>query len=102
MSDNTELEQRVEELENQLKTLREAQPIQSLPGNTIAFKAFLKGLLAAEVPEERDTFLEVVRGIADADARAAMPIESLTDVDSLARKKMIAVIDAFFIDLSSG
>lgn len=100
MSDNIELEQRVEELERQLEVLRKAKPIQSLPGNTIAFKAFLKELLATKVPEERNAFLKLVSTRAHADGEEVMPIRSLTDLESPARQQMIVAIDDFLDDLA--
>ncbi len=101
MDDNTSLERRVQNLEDQLNTLREAAVIRSLPGNTVAIKALLKSLLSATVPAERNTIFEVATAIAESAAIEAMPIGSLTDIDSPARRRMLNDINAFFNDLRS-
>lgn len=101
MSDNTSLVQRIEDLEVQLRTLREAAPIRSIPGNTIAIKALLNSLLSAKVPEERDAIIEVARNRAQVFAANDFPVGTITDIDGPFRRQMNADIDAFFESLRS-
>ena len=95
------LKDRIQELEDQLTILREAEPILSLPGAIIAIKALLKSLVSAKVPEERDAILEVAGTMAESIAAEAMPIYSLTDIDSPARRRMFSDIAAFLGDIRS-
>ena len=95
------LKDRIQELEDQLTILREAEPIQSIVGNMIAIKALLKSLVSAKVPEEREAILNAAGSMAESIAAEVMPIHSLTDIDSPAHRRMFSDIAAFLGDLRS-
>ena len=96
------LNDRIQQLEDQLQTLREAEPIQSLPGAMIAIKALLKSLVSTKAPKEREAILNAAGSMAEFLMAEDMPIHSLTDIDSSAHRRALADINAFIDDLRSG
>ena len=86
MSDDEKtVDERIQELEDQMKTFRENPFLRSLPGRIIGIEAFAETVCSRQEVEELKRFLHKLEGISTKRWDDAFPLRSIGDLESLAR-----------------